>query len=182
MEDCSEKIVSNTEIEKFSPEEAKIIIEGLQEELKTYIQNGFGPFLAAIYDENNNLVAKAANSVELNSCSNCHAEINAIKLAEEKLKTYDLSSYNLKIYITSEPCIMCLGAIMWSGIKEVYYGVPSSLVEKITGFDEGYKPNWLFEFKKRGIKVYGNISPKLGAEVLLQYKAEGRKIYKPERE
>ena len=36
---------------------------------------------------------------------------------------------------------------MWSGIKAVYFGVPSKRVEEITGFDEGFKPNWFDEFK-----------------------------------
>ena len=107
--------------------------------------------------------------------------MNAIKSAQEKLNTYDLSKYNLKIYITAEPCIMCLGAIMWSGIKEVYFGVNSKSVEKITGFDEGFKPNWLKEFKKRKITVYGNIKLKKGEEVLKTYVNSGKTIYKPER-
>ena len=110
-------------------------------------------YAAPIYDENGNLISKESNSVIENNCSNNHAEMNAIKSAQEKLNTYDLSKYNLKIYITAEPCIMCLGAIMWSGIKEVYFGVNSKSVEKITGFDEGFKPNWLKEFKKRKITV-----------------------------
>ncbi len=133
------------------------------------------------FDENGNLVSKAANSVVIENCSNNHAEINAIKEAQMKLATYDLSSYNLSIYITAEPCMMCVGAIMWSGIKNVYYSVPSETVEKITGFDEGFKPSWLKEFKKRGIAVYGNIEAKLGEVELKQYVQTGKKIYKPER-
>ena len=74
---------------------------------------------------------------------------------------------------------MCAGAIMWSGIKTVYFGVPSSEVEKITGFDEGYKPNWIKEFKKRGITVYGNIEPKAGEKVLQEYVNSGKETYKP---
>jgi hypothetical protein len=75
-----------------------------------------------------------------------------------------------------------MGGIMWSGIKEVYYGVPSGSVEEITGFDEGYKPGWLEEFRKRGIIVYGNIERELGEQVLRNYVAKGKKIYKPSRQ
>ena len=163
---------------KISPEE---IMLNLQQELQKYIDKGYGPFLAAIYDSDGNLVAKAANSVVNNSCSNNHAEMNAIKLAEKKLGTYDLSSYNLSLYVTSEPCMMCLGAIMWSGIKSVYYGVSSERVTKITGFDEGFKPNWLNEFKKRGIAVYGQIEQDAGEQVLHDYVAQGYTIYRPKR-
>lgn len=77
--------------------------------------------------------------------------------------------------------MMCIGAIMWSGIKNVYYSVPSKTVEKITGFDEGFKPSWLNEFKKRGIIVYGNIEAKAGEDELKQYVKLGNIIYKPTR-
>ena len=108
--------------------------------------------------------------------------MNTIKAAEEKLGTYDLTPFNLKLYITAEPCAMCIGGIMWSGIKEVYYGVPTQSVEKITGFDEGYKPEWIEQFKKRGIVVYGNIERELGEQALLNYVAKGKTIYQPARE
>lgn len=155
------------------------IIRNLQKELDSSISDGKGPFLAAIYDGDYNLISKARNSVVRENCSIFHAEINAIKLAEEKLNTYNLSSYNPGIYVTSEPCIMCLGAIMWAGIKRIYYSTPSIEVEKITGFDEGYKPNWIFEFKKRGIEVYPDILKETGAEILKKYVKAGGVIYKP---
>ena len=70
---------------------------------------------------------------------------------------------------------------MWSGIKEVYYSVPSKSVEGITGFDEGFKPHWFKEFKKRGIAVYGNIEPELGKQQLHNYIKDGKTVYMPSR-
>ncbi len=175
------EIFANEPIQLSKVEKATQIILALQEELKKCIANGSGPFLAAIYDEKGNLIAKAANSVVQDGCSHCHAEMNAIKKAEQKLGTFDLAPHNLSLYVTSEPCIMCLGGIMWSGIKAVYYGVPSNRVEKITGFDEGFKPDWLEEFKKRGITVYGNLASQAGEEILSAYVREGHKVYKPSR-
>ncbi len=174
-------ILCNTEINSEKLEKAEKIICQLQDELQEYIKNGSGPFLAAIYDEQGNLIAKEANSVVAENCSHNHAEMNTIKAAEKALNTYDLSSHNLKLYVTAEPCIMCLGGIMWSGIKEVYYGVSSKRVEEITGFDEGFKPDWLNEFAKRGISVYGNIASSKGEEVLQAYVNSGHIVYKPER-
>ena len=52
-------------------------------------------------------------------------------------------------------------------------------LKKITGFDEGYKPNWIKEFKKRDITVYGNIEPNAGEKVLQEYVKSGKEIYKP---
>ena len=174
-------VIANEKIDNAKLIKAEKIILGLQQELKKYINKGSGPFLAAIYDQKGNLIAKASNNVVNKSCSNNHAETNAIKLAEKKLNTYDLSPYNLSIYVTSEPCMMCLGSIMWSGIKAVYYGVPSNRVSKITGFDEGFKPNWLNEFKKRGITVYGQIETDAGEQVLKDYVKQGHTVYKPKR-
>lgn len=157
------------------------VISGLQKEIETYTKNGAGPFVAAIYDEDNNLIVKTCNSVLNDKCSHSHAEMNAIKEAEKHYGTYDLSPYNLSLYVTAEPCIMCLGGIMWSGIKNVYYGVPSDKVEEITGFDEGFKPNWHDEFKKRGITVYGNIASEEGEKALRDYVLNGNTVYKPTR-
>ena len=175
------QVIANENINQDKLLQATTIITKLQNELRDYILQGAGPFLAAIYDDNGNLIAKTANSVVGEGCSNNHAEMNVIKEAEKKLKTYDLSSYNLSLYVTSEPCMMCLGGIMWSGIKAVYYGVPSKRVEEITGFDEGFKPNWFEEFKSRGITVYGNIAQEIGETVLNEYVSSGNKVYQPER-
>ena len=174
-------VVSNEKIDEQKLNRAEKIIRDLQVELKKYIAAGSGPFLAAVYDDKGELIAKTANSVVSENCSHNHAEMNVIKAAEKALNTYDLSSYNLKLYVTSEPCIMCLGGIMWAGIKEVYYGVPSKRVEEITGFDEGFKPDWLNEFAKRGITVYGNIEVEVGRQVLKDYAQQNHTVYKPDR-
>ena len=174
-------IIANEEINTEKLATAKKIIAALQEEIPQFTAKGHGPFLAALYDTDGKLIIKDANSVKNQLCSNNHAEINVIARAEKLFGTHDLSKFNLKLYITSEPCMMCIGAIMWSGIKEVYYGVPSTEVENITGFDEGFKQNWLEEFKKRGITVYGNIESEAGIKALKQYVEEGNEIYKPER-
>jgi tRNA(Arg) A34 adenosine deaminase TadA len=126
--DLYTQVISNEEINKFKLENAKEIILQLQTELRNHIANGSGPFLATVIDEKGNIISKAANSVVSECCSNNHAEMNAIRMAQKNLSTYDLSKYNLSLYVTSEPCMMCIGRIMWSGIKAVYYGVPSKRV------------------------------------------------------
>jgi len=174
------EVCSNEQINPEKVKSAYQIISKMQQELMEYIANGSGPFLAALYDSDNNLIAKEANSVIRESCSHNHAEMNTIRAAEKKLGTYDLSPYHLKLYVTAEPCMMCLGGILWSGIKEVYYGVPSKRVEQITGFDEGFKPRWFDEFKKRDITVYGNIAVAEGEQALTEYMNQGKTIYKPQ--
>lgn len=142
-------------------------------------EQGYGPFAAAICDKNGNIIATANNSVVLDSCSLNHAEINTIKLAQAKLNTYDLSPYDLSICITAEPCSMCLGAIMWSGIKNIYFGTPTQEVEELTGFDEGYKPNWEEFFAQKGFNIKGNIEPQICKSILENYMNSNNIIYKP---
>ena len=174
-------IISNEPVDESKVSKAYEIISKLQAEMKNYTAKGAGPFVAAIFDETGKLIVKTSNSVVNDCCSHYHAEINAIREVEKIYGTYDLSKYNLSLYITAEPCMMCIGAIMWSGIKQVFYGISSETVEKITGFDEGFKPDWMEEFGKRGIIVYGNIATELGEQALKEYIENGHKIYKPER-
>lgn len=174
-------IEANSPISKNDLEKAKNIMLNVHQKTAEGIKNGKGPFYAEIYDENGNLVVASSNSVVEDHCALYHAEVNTLRKAFEKYQQYDLSPKNLTIYVNAEPCIMCAGAIMWSGVKTIYFGVPSKDVERITGFDEGYKPNWIKEFKKRGITVYGNIEKDTGEKVLENYVNSGKEIYKPSR-
>lgn len=78
-----------------------------------------GPFGAVIVDKEGNIIAKGNNMVLANNDPTAHAEVNVIREACKKLGTYDLSGYIL--YTSCEPCPMCLSAIIWANIKEVYY-------------------------------------------------------------
>lgn len=76
-----------------------------------------GPFGAAVVKEGKIISLRANSVLESKDCT-AHAEINAIRVANLALGTYDLSGCEL--YATGYPCPMCLGAIMWAGIKKVY--------------------------------------------------------------
>ncbi len=90
-----------------------------------------GPFGACIV-KGNKVIAVARNTVLKNDAS-CHAEVNAIRLASKKLKTYDLSG--CIIYSTTEPCPMCFSAIHWAKINTIIYG--NNIVDaKRIGFNE----------------------------------------------
>ena len=83
-------------------------------------RNDGGPFGAVIIDKDGNVIAKVNNKVIVSHDPTAHAEIVAIREASKKLNTHDLSDCIL--YTSCEPCPMCLSAIIWSNIKEVYYG------------------------------------------------------------
>ena len=46
------------------------------------------------------------------------------------------------------------------------YGVPTADVERITGFDEGFKPAWRDEFERRGIHVVGPLCADADKKIL----------------
>ena len=69
---------------------------------------------------NNKVVAKAHNKKQLKQNALFHAEILAINKASKKLKNFRLS--NATMYVTLEPCLMCVGAILSARIAKVYVG------------------------------------------------------------
>lgn len=77
-----------------------------------------GPFGSCIV-KNGKILAVCRNTV-LKYDATCHAEINAIRHASRKIRSFDLSGAVL--YSTTEPCPMCFSAIHWAGIKTVVYG------------------------------------------------------------
>ena len=78
-----------------------------------------GPF-GAVVVKDGVIVGKGHNSVLAENDSTAHGEIAAIRNAEKKLGTYDLSGCTL--YTTAEPCSMCLSAALWANIDHIYYG------------------------------------------------------------
>lgn len=69
---------------------------------------------------NNKVIAKGYNLKEKRKNALLHAEIVAINKASSVLKNYRLD--NCEIYVTFEPCLMCVGAILSARIKKVYFG------------------------------------------------------------
>ncbi len=91
-----------------------------------------GPFGACLV-KNGKILAIARNTVLKNQDPTCHAEINAIRIAARKLKSFDLSQ--CVIYSTTEPCPMCFSAIHWARISTVIYGSTTRDAKK-AGFNE----------------------------------------------
>ena len=89
-------------------------------EARRGIKKGHGGPFGAVIVKDGKVVASGHNCVLKNNDSTCHGEINAIRKAEKKLRTHDLSG--CEIYTTGEPCPMCLAAILWTNIGKIYYG------------------------------------------------------------
>jgi tRNA(Arg) A34 adenosine deaminase TadA len=96
-----------------------------------------GPFGAVIVKDGE-LVAGSANMVVPNNDPTAHAEVSAIRLACQKLGTFDLSG--CEIYTSCEPCPMCLGAIYWARLDKIYYANT-----KIDAADIGFDDKFIYD-------------------------------------
>lgn len=72
--------------------------------------------VGAVIVKDGKIIAKAHNLKETKNSSISHAEILAIEKANKKLNAWRLE--NCEMYITLEPCMMCMGAIINSRIKK----------------------------------------------------------------
>lgn len=122
----------------------------IKEALKNVRRPQGGPFGACIVKKGR-VVAAARNTV-LRQDATCHAEMNAIRAASRKLRSFDLSG--CVIYSTTEPCPMCFAAIHWARISQVVYGTTIRDVAKL-GFNELDIPNLkMKKLGKSGVRVY----------------------------
>ena len=76
--------------------------------------------VGAILVKDDLIIAKAHNKPISSNDPTAHAEIQLLRAAGEELKNYRLPGTTL--YVTLEPCAMCLGAIMHARIKRVVFG------------------------------------------------------------
>jgi tRNA(Arg) A34 adenosine deaminase TadA len=116
-----------------------------------------GPFGAAVFQQpGHHLAAVGVNSVERLNNSVCHAEVMAIMLAEARLRRYTLQAPGVtwhELFTSCEPCAMCLGAILWSGVRRVVCGAGRRDAMAL-GFEEGpVFPRSYRYLADRGVKV-----------------------------
>lgn len=98
-------------------------IEFMQEAIKESalnLKSGDGGPFGAVIVKDGKIIARGHNEVLKNNDPTCHGEMQVIRAACKELGTYDLTGCEL--YTSAQPCPMCLGAIIWSNIKTVYYG------------------------------------------------------------
>ena len=81
------------------------------------------PIGAVVIDANGEIIGTGYNRVEQDQCQTHHAEILAIQEASKKLGTWRLEGCWL--YVTLEPCLMCLGAICLSRLDGMAFGAAS---------------------------------------------------------
>ena len=119
--------MSNTNHEKFM----RMAIE-----LSEYnVQQGQGGPFGAVIVKDEMVIARSANRVVPQNDPTAHAEVSAIRLACKELGSFSLDG--CVIYTSCEPCPMCLGAIYWARIDQIYYA-NSKADAAVIGFDDQF--------------------------------------------
>lgn len=131
-----------------------------------------GPFGAVIVKDGV-VVGRGANSVVSTNDPSAHAEVNAIRDACKNLKTFELE--NCDIYTSCEPCPMCLGAIYWARIKNIYFACDKNDAAE-AGFDDAFiYEEFKLSYEKRNIPAL-QINQDEAKEVFLKWIQKQDKI------
>ena len=102
-------------------------------ELSISSANGTGGPFGCVIVKDDKIIAEGANKVTFSNDPTAHAEIVAIREACKKLNTFNLSGCDL--YASCEPCPMCLSAIYWSHVDNIFYANTREDAKKIN-FDD----------------------------------------------
>ncbi len=140
-----------------------------------------GPFGATIFEtESGRIVSAGVNCVvRTNNCT-LHGEMMAFMMAQQRLRTFTLNAPNLpshELYTSCEPCAMCLGATLWSGVRRVVYGAAREDASTLN-FDEGpVFPESYRYLEDRGIEIVRNVLRDEARAVLELYRTRGGTVY-----
>jgi tRNA(Arg) A34 adenosine deaminase TadA len=96
-------------------------------------EHGNHPFGALLVGADGQGLLEAENTVVTEKDCTGHAETNLVRLASQHFDRHTLSGSTL--YTSTEPCAMCSGAIHWSGIGRVVFGLAEERLYELTGED-----------------------------------------------
>ena len=155
-------------------EDKKFIHRAIELSKKGMENNAGGPF-GALVVKDGKIISEGYNKVTSSNDPTAHAEVVAIRMACEKLNSFQLEG--CVIYTSCEPCPMCLGAIYWARPKAVYYACTKEDAAEI-GFDDQF----IYEEIESGIGnrsiKFINLNREEGKEVFKNWEAkEGRTDY-----
>jgi len=88
--------------------------------------------VGAVIEKDGSIIGRGYNRVEALGDATAHAEIIAMTAASNHLNDWRLNGCTL--YVTLEPCLMCLGAILQSRVSAIVYGAKDSRLGSIDTF------------------------------------------------
>jgi tRNA(Arg) A34 adenosine deaminase TadA len=140
-----------------------------------------GPFGAAVVESaSGRLVAVGVNSVVRLNNATLHGEMVAFMMAQARLGSYTLAAPGMpshELVTSCEPCAMCLGATLWSGVRRLVCGAAREDASRLA-FDEGpVFPESYTYLAGRGVEIIRGVCRAEARAVLELYRARGGEIY-----
>lgn len=129
---------------------------------RSALLKGNEPF-GALLARDGRVVLTAENTVNTDGDLTRHAELNLVSQAVRSFPPETLSHCTL--YASTEPCVMCAGAIYWAGIPRVVYGCSTQALAMITGGSFAVPCRELFAKGGREIEVMGPVAEEEGLRI-----------------
>jgi tRNA(Arg) A34 adenosine deaminase TadA len=126
---------------------------------RSAVARGNHPFGALLWKDGNVLM-EAENTVVTQMDVTGHAELNLVRIASKRLDPETLTGSTL--YTSTEPCIMCQGAIYWAGIPRIVYGVAGSSLAALQSASWYVASRDNYQRMKAAIEVTGPILEDMG--------------------
>lgn len=96
--------------------------------------HGNTPFGALLVDQHGEIILEQENIEITEKVCTGHAETTLVQRASHLYSKEELASCVL--YTTAEPCAMCTGAIYWSNVGTIVYGMTEKRLLTLTGDDD----------------------------------------------
>jgi len=137
-----------------------------------------GPFGAVVFNaETGRVVGVGVNMVVPARNAVLHAEIVAFMTAQQRIDSYTLANGPHELYTSCEPCAMCLGATLWSGVRRVVWAATRDDASRLA-FDEGPVFAASHEYlRARGIRLEQGPLRAEARAILERYGTSGGAIY-----
>jgi|GEM_PF-1196035 len=124
------------------------------------VEHGNHPF-GALLVKNGVVLIEHENAVVTTPDVTEHAETGLIRAASRALPAETIRGSTL--YTSTEPCIMCCGAIYWAGVERIVYGVSAKhLSESIRGEFNSFSSREVFDRMAPEVEVIGPIDERFG--------------------
>lgn len=127
--------------------------------------------IGAVIVKDKKIIARGYNKSITLKDSTAHAEIVAIRKACKKLNNYRLNDCSM--YVTIEPCIMCIGALVHARIKNLYFGA----YDKKTGACGSFLDISKIKLNHK-INIYSGLLQQNCAKIIKQFFKNKRKLNK----
>jgi tRNA(Arg) A34 adenosine deaminase TadA len=140
-----------------------------------------GPFGAAVFDATDGrLVGVGTNGVLRLNNSSAHAEMVALMMAQAHVRSFTLHGNNgaqHELFSSCEPCAMCLGATLWSGVRRLVFAATREDATRLR-FEEGpVFPESYRYLAERGVSIERSRLRAEAVSVLDLYAERGGPIY-----